>query len=136
MTRIVMMEKIKKPNKPKSVKISKDFGQCDKDSAKQEIQEVEITREISVVSSLSPCLLDSVSDVSPIESRRHMDWIVMLCYWLLIITFLSFDFRSRFEVEPVLETVPKMIYPLNNAEDNWITDEEPLNKRPPTPPRW
>jgi hypothetical protein len=29
-----------------------------------------------------------------------------------------------------------MIYPLNNAEDNWITDEEPGNKRPPTPPRW
>ena len=26
------------------------------------------------------------------------------------------------------ELVPKMIYPLNNAEDNWITDEEPLSK--------
>lgn len=33
------------------------------------------------------------------------------------------------------ELVPKLIYPLNNAEQNWITDEEP-KKRPPTPPRW
>jgi hypothetical protein len=33
------------------------------------------------------------------------------------------------------ELVPKMIYPLNNPEQNWITDEEP-KKRPPTPPRW
>ena len=34
------------------------------------------------------------------------------------------------------ELVPKMIYPLNNPEQNWITDEEPMKKRPPTPPRW
>jgi hypothetical protein len=29
-----------------------------------------------------------------------------------------------------------MIYPLNNPENNWITDEEQNKKRPPTPPRW
>ena len=34
------------------------------------------------------------------------------------------------------ELVPKMIYPLNNADDNWMMDEESNNKRPPTPPRW
>lgn len=34
------------------------------------------------------------------------------------------------------EIIPKLIYPLNNPEQNWITDEEPLKKRPPTPPRW
>ena len=34
------------------------------------------------------------------------------------------------------DIIPKLIYPLNNPEQNWITDEEPLKKRPPTPPRW
>ena len=43
---------------------------------------------------------------------------------------------AMLQITKSYELVPKMIYPLNNAEDNWITDEEPLNKRPPTPPRW
>jgi len=43
---------------------------------------------------------------------------------------------AMLQITKSYELVPKMIYPLNNAEDNWITDDEPLNKRPPTPPRW
>jgi hypothetical protein len=43
---------------------------------------------------------------------------------------------AMLQITKAYELVPKMIYPLNNAEDNWITDDEPLNKRPPTPPRW
>jgi hypothetical protein len=31
------------------------------------------------------------------------------------------------------ELVPKMIYPLNNPEQNWLNDDL---KRPPTPPKW
>jgi len=34
------------------------------------------------------------------------------------------------------EIVPKMIYPLNNPENNWISDDDQNKKRPPTPPRW
>lgn len=35
------------------------------------------------------------------------------------------------------EIVPKLIYPLNNGESNWMADDEAAqNKRPPTPPRW
>ena len=29
-----------------------------------------------------------------------------------------------------------MIYPLNNAEQNWITDPVKVDLRPPTPPKW
>lgn len=32
------------------------------------------------------------------------------------------------------ELVPKMIYPLNNAETTWLAEDN--TKRPPTPPRW
>jgi hypothetical protein len=34
------------------------------------------------------------------------------------------------------EIIPKMIYPSNTNENNWIEDEEQLRRRPPTPPRW
>mmetsp|Transcript_3431 Transcript_3431/g.2990 ORF Transcript_3431/g.2990 Transcript_3431/m.2990 type:complete len:94 (+) Transcript_3431:997-1278(+) len=34
------------------------------------------------------------------------------------------------------EIVPKLIYPQNANNHNWIEDEEALKKRPPTPPRW
>lgn len=34
------------------------------------------------------------------------------------------------------ELVPKLIYPQNANNHNWIEDEEALKKRPPTPPRW
>ena len=34
------------------------------------------------------------------------------------------------------ELVPKMIYPPNNADDKWITDEEPLKSRAPKILRW
>jgi hypothetical protein len=34
------------------------------------------------------------------------------------------------------ELVPKMIYPLNNADQNWLAEDENNKKRPPTPPRW
>jgi protein phosphatase len=33
------------------------------------------------------------------------------------------------------ELIPKLIYPLTNAEQNWAQDEN-QQKRPPTPPRW
>jgi len=31
--------------------------------------------------------------------------------------------------------VPKMIYPLNNPEQNWLLDKDD-KMRPPTPPKW
>jgi diadenosine tetraphosphatase ApaH/serine/threonine PP2A family protein phosphatase len=34
------------------------------------------------------------------------------------------------------QLVPKMIYPLNNAEQNWLAEDDNNKKRPPTPPRW
>lgn len=34
------------------------------------------------------------------------------------------------------EIIPKLIYPQNANQHNWIEDEETLKKRPPTPPRW
>jgi len=34
------------------------------------------------------------------------------------------------------EIIPKLIYPQNANNNNWIEDEEALKKRPPTPPRW
>lgn len=43
---------------------------------------------------------------------------------------------AMLQITKSYDIVPKMIYPLNNPEQNWITDEEPLKKRPPTPPRW
>jgi protein phosphatase len=33
------------------------------------------------------------------------------------------------------ELVPNLIYPLNNPEQNWLNDEA-MQKRPPTPPKW
>jgi len=43
---------------------------------------------------------------------------------------------AMLQITKAYELVPKMIYPLNNADDNWMMDEESQNKRPPTPPRW
>lgn len=34
------------------------------------------------------------------------------------------------------EITPKLIYPQNLTQNNWLEDEEALAKRPPTPPRW
>ena len=34
------------------------------------------------------------------------------------------------------EIIPKLIYPQDGNNQNWIEDEETLKKRPPTPPRW
>ena len=34
------------------------------------------------------------------------------------------------------EITPKLIYPQNLSQSNWIEDEEALMIRPPTPPRW
>lgn len=34
------------------------------------------------------------------------------------------------------EITPKLIYPQNLGQSNWIEDEEALAMRPPTPPRW
>lgn len=34
-----------------------------------------------------------------------------------------------------LEITPKLIYPQNLSQSNWMESEE-VNKRPPTPPRW
>jgi protein phosphatase len=39
-------------------------------------------------------------------------------------------------ITKTFEIIPKMIYPLNNAEQNWIVEETSGKKRPPTPPRW
>ena len=33
------------------------------------------------------------------------------------------------------EITPKLIYPQNLSQSNWIEDEEALMHRPPTPPR-
>lgn len=35
-----------------------------------------------------------------------------------------------------LEIIPKLIYPMNANNQNWIEDEKSLKERPPTPPRW
>lgn len=35
-----------------------------------------------------------------------------------------------------LEITPKLIYPQNLSQSNWIESEESMSKRPPTPPRW
>ena len=58
----------------------------------------------------------------------------------LITVFSATDYCGRHKnagavlfITKKFEIVPKMIYPLNNPEQNWITDEEPLKKRrPPT----
>jgi diadenosine tetraphosphatase ApaH/serine/threonine PP2A family protein phosphatase len=34
------------------------------------------------------------------------------------------------------EIIPKLIYPQNANNNNWIEDDDALKKRPPTPPRW
>lgn len=39
-------------------------------------------------------------------------------------------------ITKTFEIIPKMIYPLNNPEQNWMTEEDAMKKRPPTPPRW
>ena len=61
----------------------------------------------------------------------------------LITIFSATDYCARHKnagavlfITRTLEINPKLIYPLNNPEQNWITDEEPLKKRPPTPPSW
>ena len=41
---------------------------------------------------------------------------------------------AMLQITKQYELVPKMIYPLNNPEQNWLNDE--AQKRPPTPPRW
>ena len=33
------------------------------------------------------------------------------------------------------DLVPNLIYPLNNPEQNWLSDDA-MQKRPPTPPKW
>ena len=35
-----------------------------------------------------------------------------------------------------LEITPKLIYPQNLSQSNWIESDDINNKRPPTPPRW
>ena len=61
----------------------------------------------------------------------------------LITVFSATDYCGRHKnagavlfINKSFEIVPKLIYPLNNGEDNWINDEDPQKKRPPTPPRW
>jgi protein phosphatase len=34
------------------------------------------------------------------------------------------------------EIIPKLIYPSETGQGNWMEDEESLKRRPPTPPRW
>lgn len=34
------------------------------------------------------------------------------------------------------EIMPKLIYPQNLSQSNWIEDDDQLRNRPPTPPRW
>lgn len=41
---------------------------------------------------------------------------------------------AMLQITKQYEMVPKMIYPLNNPEQNWLNDDG--NKRPPTPPKW
>ncbi len=41
---------------------------------------------------------------------------------------------AMLQITKQYELVPKMIYPLNNPEQNWLTDKD--DKRPPTPPKW
>ncbi len=40
---------------------------------------------------------------------------------------------AMLQITKQYELVPKMIYPLNNPEQNWLNDDL---KRPPTPPKW
>lgn len=41
---------------------------------------------------------------------------------------------AMLQITKQYELVPKMIYPLNNPEQNWLADKD--DKRPPTPPKW
>jgi protein phosphatase len=41
---------------------------------------------------------------------------------------------AMIQITKQYELIPKMIYPLNNAETTWLAEEN--QKRPPTPPRW
>ena len=43
---------------------------------------------------------------------------------------------AMIQITKQYELIPKMIYPLNNAEENWITDPAKVDLRPPTPPKW
>jgi protein phosphatase len=59
----------------------------------------------------------------------------------LITVFSATDYCGRhknagavLDITKQSEIIPKLIYPLNNAEHNW--EERALEKRPPTPPRW
>ena len=61
----------------------------------------------------------------------------------LITVFSATDYCGRHKnagailiIKKKLEIVPKLIYPLDANQNNWIEDEEALKKRPPTPPRW
>jgi diadenosine tetraphosphatase ApaH/serine/threonine PP2A family protein phosphatase len=60
----------------------------------------------------------------------------------LITVFSATDYCGRHKnagavifITKLCELIPKLIYPLTNAEQNWAQDEN-QQKRPPTPPRW
>lgn len=59
----------------------------------------------------------------------------------LVTVFSATDYCGRhknagamIQITKQYELIPKMIYPLNNAETTWLAEEN--QKRPPTPPRW
>jgi len=78
--------------------------------------------------------------------RAHecvMDGFERFAAGMLITVFFATDYCGRHKnagavltLKKNLEIIPKLIYPMNTNNQNWIEDEESLKKRPPTPPRW